>query len=95
MPGLVGDMALDLCPHCGAELPRRAKACPACGSDKETGWSDSAAAYNLGLPDGEFNYDDFVKEEFGTHEVKPRGIRWLWWLVAVCLIGLFLYSFLR
>lgn len=95
MPGSAGDMALYVCPHCGAELPRNAKACPECGSDKETGWSDSAVTDNLGLPDEEFNYDEFVKEEFGARQVKPRGIHWLWWLVALLLIGYFLYSFLR
>jgi len=30
------------CPHCGAEVPQGALACPACGSDEETGWSDAA-----------------------------------------------------
>lgn len=89
------DMARDTCPHCGAELPRNAKSCPECGSDEETGWSDDAPAGNLGLPDEEFDYDEFVKEEFGAGEIKPRGIHWLWWLVAVVLLGLFLYSVLR
>ena len=88
-------MARKVCPNCGAELPRNAKACPDCGSDEDTGWSDSAAADNLGLPDQEFNYDEFVQEEFGGRQVKPRGIHWLWWLVALLLIGLLLYSFLH
>ena len=34
------------------------------------------------LPDEEFDYDEFVKEEFGTGRAKPRGIHWLWWLTA-------------
>jgi uncharacterized membrane protein YvbJ len=31
------------CPHCGAAVPSDASACPECGSDEETGWSEDAA----------------------------------------------------
>jgi uncharacterized membrane protein YvbJ len=88
-------MPPEICPNCGAEVPRNAKACPGCGSDENTGWSETAYASNLGLQDEEFNYGEFVKEEFGSGAAKPRGISWLWWLVALLLIGLFLYSLLR
>ena len=80
-------------------MPPNARACPECGSDEETGWSDRADAQRLGLPDDEFNYDEFVKDEFGANdrrrEVRPRGIAWLWWIVAIVLIGLFLWFLLR
>ena len=75
----------EICPNCGAEVPRGAKACPECGSDEKTGWSETAYADNLGLPDEEFDYDDFVKREFGG-ETKPRGISWFWWVVAVVVL---------
>lgn len=83
------------CPHCGAEVPPKAKACPECGSDETTGWSGEAERENLGLPDENFNYDDFVKREFGGGEVKPRGLHWAWWLVAIFLLGVFVYSVFR
>ena len=66
-------MSPEVCPNCGAEIPRNAKACPECGSDEKTGWSETAYASGLGLPDEEFDYDEFVKEEFGSGQVKPRG----------------------
>ncbi|HEY5232604.1 MAG TPA: zinc ribbon domain-containing protein [Verrucomicrobiae bacterium] len=88
-------MPPEICPNCGTEVPRNAKACPECGADENTGWSETAYASNLGLSDKEFNYDDFVKEGFGSGSAKPRGIRWLWWVVAILLIGLFIYSFLH
>jgi zinc-ribbon domain len=80
-------MPPEICPHCGAEVPRNAKACPECGSDEETGWSEKAHGERLGLPDDEFDYDEFVKEEFEPEkQIRPRGISWLWWTVAVILV---------
>ena len=29
-----------ICPFCGAQVPQGALACPECGSDEQTGWSD-------------------------------------------------------
>jgi hypothetical protein len=87
-------MSPEVCPNCGAEVPRNAKACPECGSDEKTGWSEKAHADNLGLPDEEFDYDEFVKEEFGGGQAKPRGITWLWWAVALLLAALLIF-FLR
>jgi hypothetical protein len=74
------------CPNCGAPVPPKAKACPECGSDDETGWSEKAETDGLDLPDEEFNYDDFVSREFGKNEPKPRGISWLWWVVGIVLV---------
>ncbi|MEM1107795.1 MAG: zinc-ribbon domain-containing protein [Planctomycetota bacterium] len=39
------------CPNCGAEVPDGALACPECGSDGETGWSEDTAYDGLDLPD--------------------------------------------
>lgn len=91
-------MTPEVCPQCGALVPARARACPECGSDEQTGWSDRAQAQRLDLPDDEFDYDEFVKEEFGEggrDKLKPRGLKWRWWLVALGLVALFLWAFLR
>ena len=82
-------MSPQVCPNCGEVLPRNAKVCPECGSDEKTGWPEKAYADNLGLPDEEFNYEEFVKEEFGSGVGKPRGIHWLWWVTAIILVVLF------
>jgi hypothetical protein len=88
-------MTPEVCPNCGAEVPPNAKACPECGSDEKTGWSEKASSGNLNLPDGEFDYDGFVKEEFGTGRAKPRGISWVWWIAALVLAALLLFLFAR
>ena len=82
-------MPPDHCPHCGAEVPPKAKACPECGSDEQTGWSDRAHTDRLGIPDDEFDYDEFAKEEFGVRKrsaTQRRGNKWLWWVVAIVLL---------
>lgn len=84
----------ETCPNCGVDVPRNSKACPECGADETTGWSDNAYAGSLGLPDEDFDYNDFVKREFENEKpstIKPAGLRWLWWAVGVLVIaGLFL-----
>lgn len=81
------------CPNCGADVPRKAKACPECGACEETGWSEAAESDGLNLPDDSFDYDDYVQKEFGGQRVVPRGIRPFWWAVAIALC-LALLSFL-
>jgi len=48
----------------------------------------------LDLPDENFDYNDFVKREFGGPSAVPRGIHWFWWamalVVAVVLVALWL-----
>lgn len=83
------------CPQCGAILPHNAKACPECGSDEKTGWSNSAHADQLGIPEDEFDYESFVNEEFDSRSPKPRGIHWVWWLTALLLVLAFLLFIFR
>ena len=78
-------MPPEICPNCGAAVPPRARACPECGADEQTGWSDAARVDGLDLPDENFDYADFVKREFGGQKVMPRGIHWFWWVVALAV----------
>lgn len=82
----------EICPQCGADVPSNARACPECGSDEDTGWSEEARLGQLGIPSEEFDYDEFVREEFGGESPSPRphGITFLWWLVAIILLVAFL-----
>ena len=77
------------CPNCGAGVPPGAKACPECGSDEQTGWSEAAKVDGLDLPEETFDYSDFVSREFGTKRPAPRGIHWFWWVIAILMIGAF------
>jgi hypothetical protein len=74
------------CAVCGAAIPAQARACPGCGADERTGWSESTESDALDLPDEEFDYEGFVEKEFGggvPHKGKPL----FWWIVAVGLLA--------
>ncbi len=87
--------APETCPNCGADVPRHASCCPECGSDHQTGWSEEAEVGHLGLPDESFDYDAYVKREFGTPDPRPRGLSWLWWATALLLLAAGLWLWLR
>jgi hypothetical protein len=80
------------CPNCGADVPAGSAACPACGSDEETGWSEGADAWGADIPTGyghddDFDYEEFVEEEFagaGRKADRPRTIL----IVFLALAGL-------
>lgn len=75
-----------VCPVCDHEVPRSALACPECGADHNSGWREGAETYEgLDLPDEDFDYDQFVREEFGS-SIKPAGIKTIWWLTAILVI---------
>ena len=88
-------MAPAICPNCGASVPPDAKACPECGSDDETGWSEEAYAPNPDVPDEDFDYDKYVKSEFGGKDPVPHGIPWFWWLIGILLVAAFVFAILR
>ena len=79
-----------VCPVCGEEVPRGALACPECGADHNSGWREDADTYDgVDLPEHDFNYDDFVKREFGSR-AKPAAIKPVWWITAILLIVAFI-----
>jgi hypothetical protein len=69
------------CPHCGATVPKRARACPECGSDDRTGWApeDEIDYQAVDLPD---EYDPDVWGEEEEARKAARGGR----LVVVILV---------
>ncbi len=84
-----------VCPHCGAEVRRGARACPECGSDDATGWAEDAEKWGAGIPTGyaeddEFDYEEFVQREFhgGKKAALPRLLIILALLAALVLAAM-------
>lgn len=78
-------MPPDICPNCGTEVPANARACPECGADEETGWSEKAKYDSLGIPYDEFDYGEFTQREFGGKKPRRR-LQTLWVIVAIILL---------
>jgi hypothetical protein len=88
--------APEVCPVCGEEVPRNALACRACGADHNSGWRDDAATYDgVDLGEEQFDYEQFVSEEFGTPPKKP-ALNPLWMITAALLLSaMLLFVLLR
>ena len=83
----------EICPVCEEDVPRDAMACPQCGADHNSGWLEDADTYDgADLPNHDFNYDDFVKEKFGS-QAKPAGLKTIWWIVGIALVVAFVVFF--
>ena len=57
------------CPHCGELVEIGVLVCRECGSDSETGWSESPDFWETDVPSGygseeDFDYDGFIGQEF-------------------------------
>ncbi|WP_218279899.1 hypothetical protein [Verrucomicrobium spinosum] len=73
---------------CGEDVTPGAIACRGCGADHRTGWNLAASDYaGLDLPGDEFDYDEFMRREFGQRsKLAFGGLHPLWWLTAVILL---------
>ncbi|MEZ0275070.1 MAG: hypothetical protein ACAH88_09205 [Roseimicrobium sp.] len=80
----------EVCPVCGEDVPPKSLACPECGADHNSGWKkDAHVTDGLDLPDDDddFNYDEFVKREFGGGSPSgSTGLKPVWWVTAVVLL---------
>ncbi len=84
-------------------IPVDSKACPECGSDDRTGWSDEADQGAADLPAGyegeeDFDYDAYVQREFAWDRDRgskpPIPMSQLFGaLVAFILIALLIWIF--
>lgn len=78
----------DECAHCGAEIPRTAKACPECGADERTGWREKSVYDGLNLPDEVFEDEASDGDRRPLNTARVNGVAWYWWLVGIILLVL-------
>ena len=87
--------APEVCPVCGEDVPRNALACPECGADHTSGWRENAETYDgADLGEENFDYDEFVRNEFGSSLPKPAGLKTVWWVTGIVLIVAFVALYL-
>ena len=96
----------EICPVCGEDVPRNALACKHCGADHHSGWREDADIYDgTDVPTDAFDYDDFIRQEFGGAAdgrrrrggmiPRPGGLHPVWWVTALLLLIAFLVIYFR
>jgi RNA polymerase subunit RPABC4/transcription elongation factor Spt4 len=82
-----------VCPNCGAILPANAKACPECGSDENTGWSENTYMDGIDLPFDDDEYEEIRAKEF-PNAGKKFGINVNWKMaIGVLVVAAMLLAF--
>jgi hypothetical protein len=85
MTGKTKPKTPEVCPVCGEDVPPESLACPECGADHNSGWNEETLDVSSIPSDEDFDYAEYVKEEFGS-EVKPRGLKTIWWITGIVLL---------
>ncbi len=75
------------CPGCAKPASRRKSAVPA----RRKSWEQDDSLDGLGLPDEDFDYEDFVAREFGAVPHRRLRVKLRWWLSGVVLLGILIY----
>jgi len=70
-----------ICPVCGEEVPRKAKACPGCGACEKSGWSQDRYLDGIDLP-GE-DYGQTGRLGYGSRQTARQRF---WMIVAIVII---------
>lgn len=87
----------EVCPVCGADVHRNAKACPDCGACHESGWNDISNIYDgLDLPDYAYEGDEekVVRPKFRPRKSPERkGLHPAWRIVALVVVLAMFYGF--
>jgi len=61
--------------------------------EHNSGWREDADTHDgVDLSEHDFNYDEFIKQEFGS-QAKPAGLKTIWWIVGIALIIAFVLYF--
>jgi hypothetical protein len=72
------------CPNCGGMVKKNTAACPHCGSDDRTGWSDRTYLDGIDMGD-DVDYDELVEQEFPSGKARGR-LSWKLVVAAVLLL---------
>ncbi len=78
------------CPICGEDVPDKAKSCPHCGSDENTGWSEKTYLDGVDLGD-EFDYEETLKKE----GLLQKSMDWKSMVFLLLVGGMILLFLLR
>jgi uncharacterized membrane protein YvbJ len=85
-------MRVFICPICGEEVPVKAKACPQCGSDEKTGWSENTYLDGIDLY-GEDEYQETIRKEFGESKLWTNKKQFFISIIAAIFLFIFIMTY--
>jgi hypothetical protein len=75
-----------ICPVCGGTVSLGSHACPHCGADDQTGWSDRTYLDGIDLGD-DIDYGELVENEFPSEVPRKRpNVPWTAVVAAILLL---------
>jgi hypothetical protein len=83
-----------LCPGCGREVRVGSQGCPQCNQLDPWEQDDTEIYDGLDLPDDKFDYQQFLKNEFGDKKINTNGLSLFWWIVAIILLIALIFQML-
>ena len=74
-----------ICPNCGVEVPIGPRGCPKCNPEREEQPAEVDSVHDgLDLPgEDDFDYDQFVADEFGGPQPQKSRKDLFWWIAAI------------
>lgn len=85
------------CPSCGAEVRVGSRGCPKCTKSTAKKREQEDYLDGVDVPDdpADFDYNDFVRREFGrgSSKIKPAGLAWKWWIAGILLLAALAWAF--
>ncbi|MEM9347545.1 MAG: zinc-ribbon domain-containing protein [Planctomycetota bacterium] len=75
-----------ICPVCGEEVKADALACPHCGADEETGWSEDTEFDGMELP---------IDDDWPVNEGPAKRRKAISLVMAIVMIGLIILLLFR
>ena len=78
------------CPGCAPRRRRKRKKVAAARRRKD--WEQDSIYDGIGVPDDEFNYEEFLDREFGKKPHQQLGIKWYWWVSGAVLVGAMVWT---
>jgi len=83
-----------VCPCCGEPVPSGAAACPSCGSDDRTGWSQNTYLDGIDLPGLDDDYEEIRAKEFSAKKSKTSP-NWRTIIGTILLLTMIIFLVLR
>jgi glutaredoxin len=79
------------CVYCGEQIDANARACPHCGSDENTGWSENTYLDGIDFVDDD-QYKEIREQEFGNNRTTLPVWQIITGIVLLAIIVMMIFT---